>query len=387
MNTRDHTLSLLQQETKKMAPLPAVVNKLNELMNISEPDLDRIVNTIHTDVALTTRLLQIANSPFFGFLKQVSSIKEVIILLGFAGIKNLVLACKLTEQTNHLSIWHFIDERLFQRHNMAVACTAKTLAELTTDDELKTNAFIIGIIHRIGMCTLANCFSDEYQDILLEQKPIGIVEIEKFGLDSYEAGGLLCKHWNLPSYLVNAISNHNHNDEYAQKLRNLLNLATMLTPILGYGESRQTVAINIQALLDKLGINHGEFHSIWPLLPAQLSTMFEHNPNSDDTPSMHGLMHITAKLDTENIVLKQSLSLLLTHYGINVTNTNQADLILQCSEIDNKKNNGTSIICDLSPFIGTINKQTVVNWVEVRQHLILTFASLTTNTTKESYHD
>ena len=161
----------------------------------------------------------------------------------------------------------------------------------------------------------------------------------------------------------------------------------MLTTLRGYGESRQTVVINIYTLLDKVGIKHEALHEIWPLLPAQLTTMFEHNSNSDNSLSGQGLTHITAYCETENIELKKMLNLLLEYYGIKITDNNRADLILQCAEKDDKKNNATSIICDLSPFVGSLNKQTVVNWVEVRQHLILTLYPFTIQTTKESQND
>ena len=382
MNTRDQTLFLLQQKANSFAPLPTVINKLDALINTAEPNYDLIADTIHTDVTLTTRLLHIANSPFFGLLRQVSSIKDVIILLGLVGVRNLVLGCKLMDQTNDFNIWQFIDQRIFWRHSMAVAYTAKALAELTNDDDIKAYAFTLGIIHRIGLCNLANSFPDQYQQILLGQKPLELAEVEIFGLNYYEAGGLLCKQWNLPPHLVNAITGNNNDDNTTQDLRNLLNLSTMLVPLLGYGESRQTVVFNIQLLLSELDIDNELFQGIWSLLPAQLSTLFEHNPNSDNTPFRHDLTHITAYCDAEDDKLKQALHLLLNYYNINKGDNSQVDLILQCSKTGNKDTKSSSTICDLTPFIKTFNKQTVVNWVELHQHLVLALTTFVTHTTK-----
>lgn len=375
MNNRQHTLSLLQQKTLTLAPLPAFISELDELIRLDDPDINAMAKLIETDVTLTTRLLSIANSPFYGFQRQISAIQDVIVLVGLSNIKNLVLACKLMEQRGQFNIWQFIDEKAFWRHNMAVAAIAKSLAELTQNAKLKADAFTAGIIHQIGLCSLANCFPEQYQLLLSDQKPRIEAEQAYFGLNSHEAGGLLCEYWNLPQQFVDAVS-HQHQPQPEQMLANLLCLASQLAPILGYGKGHN-VLIDIDQTLANLAIDKHDFYTAWQTLPKQLSNMIDYDMNrsSDATDQVNNSPTSFCKTDSNR--LKQAIDLLLMHHAIEQTEFNNAELIIQCHA---EKFDEQGHVCDLSPFIQQVEDNIYVNWTLTRECLAQTLSSLPTHT-------
>jgi len=88
MSKQDNKLVLLKK-LSNIEPLPAIITQLTELMEQDEPDINSIAKVLKTEIGLTTRLLRVANSPFFGFQRQVSSINEAIVMLGLTDLKIL----------------------------------------------------------------------------------------------------------------------------------------------------------------------------------------------------------------------------------------------------------------------------------------------------------
>lgn len=70
---------------------PVVYGRVNQLM--AEPDFAtaELASLISQDPGLTIRLLQIANSPFYGLSREVESISQAVSILGTERIRELVL--------------------------------------------------------------------------------------------------------------------------------------------------------------------------------------------------------------------------------------------------------------------------------------------------------
>ncbi|MBE1426863.1 EAL and modified HD-GYP domain-containing signal transduction protein [Desulfomicrobium macestii] len=83
------------------------------VIEAESPDLDQLAQTIQADVSLSYRLLTYLNSPTFGFMRKIDSIRQAIALLGWINVRNWLRAVLLAdiaqgeEQTEllHLSLW------------------------------------------------------------------------------------------------------------------------------------------------------------------------------------------------------------------------------------------------------------------------------------------
>lgn len=62
-----------------------------------EPDLDGLARTIQADVSLSYRLLAFLNSPAFGFMRRIDSIRQAITLLGWINVRNWLRAVLLAD--------------------------------------------------------------------------------------------------------------------------------------------------------------------------------------------------------------------------------------------------------------------------------------------------
>lgn len=96
--------------------LSAHQNSRLQILRVIEggsPDLDHLARTIQADVSLSYRLLTYLNSPAFGFMRKIYSIRQAISLLGWINVRNWLRAVLLAdivrgEEQNellHLSLW------------------------------------------------------------------------------------------------------------------------------------------------------------------------------------------------------------------------------------------------------------------------------------------
>lgn len=69
------------------------------LVEESEPDLDKLAQTIQSDVSLSYRLLTYLNSPAFGFARKIDSIRQAMVLLGWNNLRNWLRAVLLADMT------------------------------------------------------------------------------------------------------------------------------------------------------------------------------------------------------------------------------------------------------------------------------------------------
>ena len=83
------------------------------IIEAESPNLDQLAQTIQADVSLSYRLLTYLNSPTFGFMRKIDSIRQAITLLGWINVRNWLRAVLLADITQgeeqvellHLSLW------------------------------------------------------------------------------------------------------------------------------------------------------------------------------------------------------------------------------------------------------------------------------------------
>lgn len=211
-----HRLNVIKdlKEIKTLPPLPDVYFKVEKLArnpNSTSSDYGKI---LELDTGITARILRMSNSVFFGFKRNIKSVKDAVTLMGTREIISLVrLACI----TGNLKVSPEIDTAVKKvwEHSAICAITAQLIYEKTDiekDVEFKENLFISGIIHDIGKIVLLKFFPDIFLPFVLNPKvssPPLISEEKKFmGISHSEVGKALAEHWKLPEMFTNVIAFH-----------------------------------------------------------------------------------------------------------------------------------------------------------------------------------
>ncbi|TDI85046.1 MAG: HDOD domain-containing protein [Caldithrix sp.] len=100
----------LKQVVAKISSLPRLSSTYLELVKeIQSPDskLSTIGTIISKDVGMTSKILQLVNSAYFGMRARVSSVQHAARLLGIETIKTLVLTHDVFSQFEHMNLERF----------------------------------------------------------------------------------------------------------------------------------------------------------------------------------------------------------------------------------------------------------------------------------------
>lgn len=227
--------------------LPPVVQKLSQMVEDERTSLNQIAELIEKDQVITTKVLRLANSAFYGFPRKVSTVQQAMMLLGMNVLKILIMTSSIFE------IIHKEDVGLWE-HSVGVAACCKLLAErleIKDPQELAT----AGLLHDLGKVIEMVVLREEYQEIVKKvaqgEDPLK-AEKALLGLDHAEIGAFLMTQWNIPERLIEAVQAHHHL-ELAKKYKKeaaLIHLSDFLVHARGYGETlyRQVPPLNLESL-------------------------------------------------------------------------------------------------------------------------------------------
>jgi len=200
--------------------LPTLPSVAVEVLNqASDPsvEMDQIAQTIQRDMALAIRVLKVANSPFYGARRAVTTVREAALRLGLDSLKSIVLSVSVAESFQPLrgiqslkQLWH---------HSLWEAIGAKRIMEQICPKEAET-AFIAGLLHDVGQLILWMYAGEEMERLAKEslEEPVPLVlrEVEAFGVDHGTVGKWLLERWGLPDVLRDAVWLHHQPSIYME---------------------------------------------------------------------------------------------------------------------------------------------------------------------------
>src|SRR3989339_730089 len=72
--------------------MPTVVSESLNLIDNPNSNIRQLADIISKDIAITTQILKLVNSAYYGFPSQITTINKAMALLGLNKIKSLILS-------------------------------------------------------------------------------------------------------------------------------------------------------------------------------------------------------------------------------------------------------------------------------------------------------
>jgi putative nucleotidyltransferase with HDIG domain len=205
--------------TGSVPSLPSLYAEIMEELKQEECSISRVAGIIERDAGMTAKILQLANSAFFGVRGQVSTANDAIFRLGLDVVKALALSVHVfsvfeTGHVKRLGLGHVWP------HSLSTASLARKIAvKQAAEPAVVDAAFTAGLLHDMGKLILAANVPDDYQEALTRSAKARVNswqgEYVAFGVTHAEIGAYLIGLWGLPDCLVEAIAYH-HNPSRSQ---------------------------------------------------------------------------------------------------------------------------------------------------------------------------
>lgn len=231
-------------KTIEIPAAPFVIIKVIDLVQEDLASISVLEEIILSDQGLTSRLLKIANSPYYGQSRKIKTIKQALLLIGFETFKSLIVAAALKDLHKNMGVF----EHKLWEHSLSVGLCSSMLSVVTKIDK-PWEVYVCGLVHDMGKTFINNSLPEEYQELYKEIcrqkngdfKGFAIdLEKEKFGFDHTNVGHLVSKSWNFPEKMVEAISCHHSEESVCDKLKypetcNLVKISDQICNSLGLG--------------------------------------------------------------------------------------------------------------------------------------------------------
>jgi HD-like signal output (HDOD) protein len=200
------TLDELFAEKHSLPTVPKVVRDLIEVLQNDDATLSQVARKIDVDQVLTARMLRLANSPYYGVRRKISTIEEAIRMLGLSSIRTLVVSSNLAGAFKQIPN---VDLPNFWRHSLRVASVARHLAasSRSVDPNL---AFTVGSMHAIGHLIMSIVMPQQMAP-LDASSPIGAMsrfaaEEQAFGYHFGDVSARLASRWNFSDEFITALA-------------------------------------------------------------------------------------------------------------------------------------------------------------------------------------
>ena len=196
------------QEVTELISLPEVYLKVRRLMDDDTSDIYDFAEVISVDPNLSTRVLKVVNSAYFGFPEPVDSIARAVNMIGIGQLHNMVLGISAISSLDLPNDIMPLDT--FWRSSLFAGVLARLLAEqmkLAKSDHL----FIAGLLHEIGHLVLYSKFPLQAlaaQKMAEDQgRAVHESELEVLGYHYGDIGAMLMANWNLSDNLQSLTRN------------------------------------------------------------------------------------------------------------------------------------------------------------------------------------
>ncbi len=215
-------LKLLVSQLTALPTLPALYTELMAELQSSNSSIKKIAQIVACDLGMTAKILQIANSAFFGLRRHISSPVDAVNLLGLDAVVSMALSVQLFSRYKSEQIPGFSATKIWN-HSLRVGWTAKHIAQAEKqDNEVVKDAFTAGLLHDAGKLVLATEQTQAYQEMLklTQTEGLSIKDAERrvFGATHGEVGAYLLGLWGLSNAIVGAVAFH-HEPASAQTQR------------------------------------------------------------------------------------------------------------------------------------------------------------------------
>ena len=239
-----------------LVTLPDIYIAVKEAVEDPDVGINDLAEVITYDPAISTRLLKVANSPFYGQISNIDTVKKAISLLGTKTVHDLVLATSIAHAFQSIVGINY-DVATFWQNSLMRATVAKVCAH-----ELKIREpdrfFILGLLSDIGHMVMSIRAPKLMLKVLQQHNktgyPLYLFERSTFGFDYGELGADVLESWSLPESIVNAIRYQNCPEispEYQQEAA-IIYCAGRLHP----GESTFPSMLDIETMNQ---VNIGQF--------------------------------------------------------------------------------------------------------------------------------
>jgi len=226
------------KKIKQLPPLPESAMQIEAVYQDPDSTFNDMVKILEKDPLLTADILKAANSPLYGFSREINAISQAVGLFGMGTVRGFALA-SIVKKSFELDLSPYgITNEMFselskKQHALMTAwCIRKENKLLGV---LSPAAFLVEIGKvLIAQQIIANKQEEEFHDALTELGDVEAAERKIVGADTPEVSATIFAQWKFEKGLVDVIRNCQNPDqaeEADKRPAQILNVVRVAVPM------------------------------------------------------------------------------------------------------------------------------------------------------------
>jgi len=255
----------LLNEVKELPSPPAVAIRILEEVKKDNASINKLARIISHDPALTTKILKIANSSFYGLPNKIESIDRAINVIGLDALKNIALSFVIVKEFRRSKTDRF-DFDFFWRRSITAAVSAGLLAEFLNIK--RDDIFVTPLLMDIGVVVMYLIRPHDYLRVIEEKQATekNTIEAERliYGCTHAEVGGELLRRWKIPEEIYIPIRFHHTPEECPPEFKEMVKIlimADLTSSVYHGGHGMEKFGILQDMMKDEIGINDEEIEN------------------------------------------------------------------------------------------------------------------------------
>ena len=180
------------------------------LIESGNAQTERVGDLLAADPALSSRILKVVNSAFYGLPQQVSSIHKAVMLLGFDAVHSLVLSASVVDVMVRTGSTLEDLRRIWER-SLFAAVTARKIAQVLGNRH-QDECFMAGLLMDVGMLAQLKLHGEAYSRVIQDEvergQDIVLIEVADFAVSHERLGHGLLQRWGIPDLLARPVLYH-----------------------------------------------------------------------------------------------------------------------------------------------------------------------------------
>ena len=250
-----------------LPPLPHVATQAIALVEDPDTTAGKLTALLGKDTALAARVLKIANSAMFSSQREITTLNQAIMVIGFKALKGIIVAATLRQLSRKFGK---LEEMIWQ-NSVVTAIGCHTISQHLRKPYIDA-AFLLGLLHDLGKLVLVRQIPQDYLKVVGLTKagaPFNEVEQQHFGFAHPLIGALVAKKWNFSPETCQVILHHHDPidapfDAVLDEKTAIVQLADQIAHSLGLGheEGYPDMADGMNANAAKFGISEADLEKL-----------------------------------------------------------------------------------------------------------------------------
>lgn len=218
--TLDNKVKRVIANIRNLPTPPMVFHQIQKVINDPRVNATHVASILSEDPAMSVKVLRLTNSAFYGLAKEIESVRQAVVIIGFEAIKNLVLSASVLDMFQGKKVDQEFQNQ-FWRHSLATALVCRLLSRKVRSMGVVDGdaGFSAGLLHDVGKMIIS-CYMPAESALLAEarkagdSRPDNELEQELFGFTHASIGSYLAEQWKIPHKLAEAIAYHHNPEDY-----------------------------------------------------------------------------------------------------------------------------------------------------------------------------